>query len=26
MGHKNRVLYLSGEAQGGKIVTGAGDQ
>ncbi len=26
MGHKNRVLYLAGEAQGGKIVTGAGDQ
>jgi WD40 repeat protein len=26
MGHKNRVLYLAGESQGGKIVTGAGDQ
>lgn len=26
MGHKNRVLYLASENQGGKIVTGAGDE
>lgn len=25
MGHKKRVLYLAGEAKGGKVVTGAGD-
>ena len=26
MGHKNRVLYLSGQNSGGKMVTGAGDE
>ena len=25
MGHKNRVLYLAGEEEGPRIVTGAGD-
>lgn len=25
-GHKSRVLYLAGESEGSKIVTGAGDQ
>jgi WD40 repeat protein len=26
MGHKNRVLYLAGEEEGSRIVTGAGDE
>lgn len=26
MGHKKRVLYLAGEHQGGRVVTGAGDE
>lgn len=26
MGHKNRVLYLAGESEGPRIVTGAGDE
>jgi len=26
MGHKRRVLYLAGEAKGGRVVTGAGDE
>jgi len=25
MGHKNRVLYLAGEHEGPRVVTGAGD-
>jgi len=25
MGHKNRVLYLAGEHEGSRVVTGAGD-
>jgi cell division cycle 20-like protein 1, cofactor of APC complex len=26
MGHRRRVLYLAGEARGGRVVTGAGDE
>ncbi len=26
MGHRRRVLYLSGEAKGGRVITGSGDE